>query len=86
MIVGPSKVEILESIITTLQSISSSNEKKEFLKNLSEYDKSVSIKYFQYVYDEVNYTYGKSKLPIITRQEIIDIDDNLVDFYRKKVE
>ena len=81
MIVGPSKVEILESIITTLQSISSSNEKKEFLKNLSEYDKSVIIKYFQYVYDEVNYTYGKSKLPIIARQEIIDIDDNLVDFY-----
>lgn len=53
-------------VVFGLQTISSTNEKKEFL---SKFKGNAGLeRYLKYVYDEVNYVYGKSKVPVIARQ------------------
>jgi hypothetical protein len=68
-------------LIKKLQMISGSNDKKDILR---QYTLSPTLhKYLQYVYDEVNYVWGKSKLPIIADAGI-DLalqDETLVEFY-----
>lgn len=54
--------------ISRLQTTPKSNDKKEIIKELLQLpdaEQSVFKLYLSYVYDEVNYTYGKSKLPPI---------------------
>ena len=61
-------------VIKELQSISGTNDKKEFLSSLLGHQEL--YKYLRYVYDEVNYVYGKSKLPKIDRMRGDTIPDN----------
>ena len=72
----------LYGFIQLLQKTSGSLKKKEMLSQYK--DDKLLQKYLQYVYDEVNYTYGKSKLPIIpdTKEEKIDQDDNLDEMFK----
>ena len=70
-------------MILRLQSTSGSNDKKNILE---EYKDNESVKkYLVYVYDEVNYVYGKSSLPknlVSESEELIDIDDGEESFYK----
>ena len=70
-------------MILRLQSTSGSNDKKNILE---EYKNDESVKkYLVYVYDEVNYVYGKSSLPknlVSESEELIDIDDGEDAFYK----
>ncbi len=70
-------------MILRLQSTSGSNDKKIILEEYKD-DESVK-KYLVYVYDEVNYVYGKSSLPknlVSESEELVDIDDGEDAFYK----
>jgi hypothetical protein len=64
--------------IKELQNISSSNEKKKLLKETQD---DLFKKYLQYVYDEVNYVYGKNKLPMV-KKGTDDNDQQLVELFK----
>ena len=72
--------EDIHVIITELQNTSGTNDKKDILQNCIGH-KELYI-YLQYVYDEVHYVYGKSKLPTIPDTGTYDIEDeNLEELY-----
>lgn len=70
----------ISDIIEQLQNTSSTNDKKEILKeyiNDNEFHE-----FLTYVYDEVNYIYGKSKLPAMPDTGTYEIyDSKLSEFY-----
>ena len=72
----------IATIITEIQNTSGTNDKKELLAPfLGSED---LYRYLRYVYDEVNYTYGKSKLPMIPevhKMDKHDSDEDLEEMY-----
>ena len=59
--------DIIVEAVFGLQKISGTNDKKDYLKQFQ--GQPSLVKYLTYVYDEVNYVYGKSKVPMIARQD-----------------
>ena len=74
--------EIYE-LISKLQTTPKTNDKKDILKEVAETKDATLIKYLNYVYDEVDYVYGKSKLPIIPEitSSTEDSDDDLSEMF-----
>jgi len=74
------KAKELWTVIDTLQNTSGSNDKKEYLKKFT--GNEVLYKYLRYVYDEVHYVYGKSKVPEIPQViNKVEDDSELVEFF-----
>lgn len=70
-------------LISELQTTSGTNDKKDILKVITIKKDDLLIKYLNYVYDEVNYVYGKSKLPDIpvTSFPLDDFDNELEEMF-----
>ena len=72
--------EDISVIIKELQNTPGTNDKKDILKDCLGHKELYT--YLTYVYDEVHYVYGKSKLPNIPHTDITDDqDDNLLEMY-----
>ena len=66
----------IKGIIAELGSTGSSNNKKDILAKYK--DDADWIKFLSYTHDEVKYTYGKSKLPIIPMVPTIKLENDAI--------